>query len=99
MVIIIDADEVSKLKVPSHTSGFAGNTFHSTTITEKAVCVVIDQVKSWFVEYSSCVCLSNCQTNGITETLTKRASSDFDSRSIMSFGMTGGNAVYLLFEH
>lgn len=59
-----------------------GNAFHETTVAEEHVCVVIDEVIAGLVENSSRVCLSNCKTNGIGETLTEGTSGDLDTRGI-----------------
>ena len=40
--------------------------------------------------------LSNGKTDSVGETLTKRASSDFNAFSIVRFGMTRSDAVYCL---
>ena len=38
--------------------------------------------------------LSDSNTNGIREPLTKRSCSNFNAIGVVSFGVTGGNAVY-----
>jgi hypothetical protein len=40
--------------------------------------------------------LGHCETDGIGETLAKRASGDFDTGGVMSLRVTGGDAVNLL---
>lgn len=96
VVVIVDGNEVAELQMASHRSSLAGNTLHSTSITEEHESVVVDQVKSWLVEDGSSVCLSHGKTNSIGETLAKRTSSDLNTRSVMSLRMTGGDAVKLL---
>jgi hypothetical protein len=98
MVIVIDADKVSKLEVTCHTSSLTCNTFHSASITKNAICMVIDNFKARLIEYSCGMCLSNSKTNGIAEALTEWTGGNFDSGGIMRFGMSGSNAVYLLSE-
>jgi hypothetical protein len=46
-------------------AGFRSDTFLQTTITEEAVCVVVDKLNVGLVEGGSNVCLGNRQTNGI----------------------------------
>lgn len=96
MVVIVDGNKVSELQVTSSGSSLTGNTLHSTAITEVAVCVVVKEVVSRLVEDSTAVSLGNGQTNGVGETLTKGTSGHLNTRSVVSFGVTGGNAVNLL---
>jgi hypothetical protein len=58
--------------------------------------VVVDQVEAGLVEDRGSVGLSHGETDGIGETLTERASGDFDTGGVMSLGVTGGDAVDLL---
>lgn len=58
--------------------------------------MIIDQLKAWLVELGSCVGLCNCKTDGICKTLTEGTSSNLDTRCILSFGVTGCNAIYRL---
>jgi hypothetical protein len=82
--------------VTSGTGCFAGNTLHSAAITEEAIGVVADEIIARLVEDGSSVCLSNGKTNCICETLSKRASCDFDAFGIMTFRMTRCDTTDLL---
>ena len=80
----------------SSASSFAGNTLHSTAISEEAKGVVIDKFEARLVEYGCCVGLCNCKTNSIGEALTKRARSNFNSLCILTFWVARSDAVYFL---
>jgi hypothetical protein len=58
--------------------------------------VVVDKVKAGLVEDTSSVSLGNGQTDGVGETLAKRTSGDLDTGGVVSLGVTGGDAVELL---
>ena len=58
--------------------------------------MVIDQFEAWLVELGSCVGLCDRKTNGVCKTLTEGASSNFDTRCILSFGVTRGDTIYCL---
>ena len=96
MVVIVDHDQVAELEVTSGAGCLACNTLHSTTISEEAVGVVVDQVIAGLVEYSTSMSLSNCETNSIGEALAQRACRDFDTFSIMCFRVSRRDAVNLL---
>lgn len=96
MVVIIYHDKVSQLQMSSRTSCFTGNSLHSTTISKERICVIVDQVESRFVEFSGCVCLRNCQADSVGESLAEWASGHFNTRRIMRFRMTRGDAIDLL---
>lgn len=96
MVVIINGNQVAELQVTSHGGSLAGNTLHSTAITEEAVCVVVDQVIARLVEDGGGVSLGNCQTNSVGETLTQRTSGDLNTRGVVSLGVAGSDAVNLL---
>jgi hypothetical protein len=96
VVVIINGNQVAELQVTGHRGGLAGNTLHSTAITEEAVCVVVDQVIARLVEDGGGVSLSNGQTNSVGETLTQRTSGDLDTRGVVSLGVTGSDAINLL---
>lgn len=70
VVVIVDGDQIAELQVTSSRSSLAGNTFHSTSITEEHECVVVDKLEARLVEDSRSVRLSNGKTDGIGETLT-----------------------------
>jgi hypothetical protein len=93
VVVIVDGNEVSELQVTGSGGSLASNTLHGAAITEEHVDVVVDQLVAGLVEDGSSVLLSNGETDGIGETLTKRASSDLDTGGL---GVTGGDAVDLL---
>lgn len=79
-----------------HGSSLAGNTLHSTAVTEEAVCVVVEEVVVGLVEGSSGLSLGNGETNSVGETLTQRTSGDLNTGSVVRLGVTGGLAVKLL---
>jgi len=74
----------------------AGDTFHSTPISEEAECMIVDKLETRLVELGSSVSLGNGKANSIGEALTKRPSGHFDTRCILSFWMSGGDTVNLL---
>lgn len=96
MVVVVDGDEVSELQMTSHRSCLAGDTFHSAAITEEHICVVVDQLEAGLVEDCRSMRLADSETDGIGETLTERAGSDFDTGGVMGFGVTGADTVNLL---
>lgn len=96
MVVVVQADQVAKLKMASSTGGLTGNTFHSTSIAEDAVCVVVEQVVSWSVENSGRVSLGNGKANSIGKTLAEGPGCDFDSRGVVSFRMAGSDTAKFL---
>ena len=59
--------------------------------------MVIDELEAWLIELGSCVSLCNCKTDGIRKTLTEGTRSDFDTGCILSFGVTGCDAIYCLY--
>lgn len=79
-----------------HGSSLAGNTLHSTTITEVHVGVVVEEVIAGLVEGGSSLSLGNGQTDGVGETLTERTGGDLNTGGVVSLGVTGGDAVELL---
>jgi hypothetical protein len=96
VVVIVDGNEVSELQVASHRSSLAGNTLHSAAIAKEHECVVVDQVEAGLVEDSGSVCLGHGKTNGIGETLAKRAGGDLDTGSVVGLRVTRGDRVDLL---
>lgn len=81
----------------SHGGSLAGNTLHSTTITEVHVGVVVEEVIAGLVEGGSSLSLGNGQTDGVGETLAERTGGDLNTGGVVSLGVTGGDAVELLF--
>lgn len=96
MVVVVDADEVAELKVASQGRGLRGDTLHQATIAEEAVGVVVDKVEVVLVEDGAGVGLSHGETDGIGDTLTKRASGDLNSGGVVSLWVTGSDAVNCL---
>lgn len=96
MVVIVQADEVTELQVTSKTGGFTGNTFLGTAITEDAVCVVVDQVVPWLVEYGTGVSLRDSKTNSVGDTLAQRAGGDLDTGGVVGLRVTRGDTAKLL---
>ena len=83
----------------SSTGGLTGNPLHSTPVSEYAVCVVVDDIKAWFIEDGSGMFLRHGETNGICETLAKRTRGDLDTWRIVGLGVTWGDAFKLLKSH
>lgn len=96
MVVIINADQVAQLKMASRRGSFTCNTLHGAAIAKETVCVVVDQIISGFVEDSTSVCLCDCQTDCVGKALAERTSRDLNAGGIMSFRVTGSDAVNLL---
>lgn len=98
MVVIVDGNQVAKLKVTSHRGSLAGNTLHSTTITEEHVGVVVEKLEAGLVVDTTGVGLGHGETNSVGETLAKRTSGDLNTGGVVSLGVTGGDAVELLLK-
>lgn len=96
MVVIVDGNQVAKLKVTGHGGSLAGNTLHSATITEEHVGVVVEKLEAGLVVDTTGVSLSHGETNSVGETLAKRTSGDLNTGGVVSLGVTGGDAVELL---
>jgi hypothetical protein len=96
VVVVVDADEVSKLQVTGSGSSLGGNTLHSTSITEETVGVVVNNVEAGLVEGTGSLGLSNSETNSVTETLTKRTSCNLNTGCVVSLRVTRENGVDLL---
>jgi hypothetical protein len=96
VVVVVDGNEIAELQVASHRSSLAGNALHGAAITEEHEGVVVDQVEAGLVEDGGGVCLGNGETDGIAETLTERASGDFDAGGVVGLRVTGCDAVDLL---
>lgn len=96
VVVVINGDEVAELQVTSHGGGLGGDTLHGAAITEECVGVVVEELIAGLVEDTSSVSLGNGETNGVSETLAKRTSSDLNTGGVVSLGVTGGDAVELL---
>lgn len=98
MVVIVDGNQVAKLKVTSHGGSLAGNTLHSATITEEHVSVVVEKLEAGLVVDTTGVGLSHGETNSVGETLAKRTSGDLNTGGVVGLGVTGGDAVELLLK-
>lgn len=96
MIVIINHDQVPQLQMPSSARSFASNTLHSTAITEKGKRVIVDQFKTGLIEFGSRMGLCDGKTNGVGETLAKRACGDLNTWGILCFWMTRGDAVNAL---
>ena len=80
----------------SQGGSLAGNTLHSTAITEEAICVVVEELIAGLVEGCTGLGLGNGESNGVGETLTQGAGGDLNTRGVVSLRVTGGFAVELL---
>jgi hypothetical protein len=58
--------------------------------------MVVDQVETWLVEYSTGVSLGDRETDGIGEALTEGTGGYFDARCVVGFGVTGCDGINLL---
>lgn len=96
VVIVIHHDEISQLQMARRAGSLAGDTFHSTPVSEEAECVIVDKLETRLVEFGSSVSLGNGKANSIGKTLTKRTRGHFDTRCILSFWMSRGDTVNLL---
>lgn len=83
----------------SNARSFAGDTLHSTTISEECEGMVVDHFETGLVELGSCVNLCNGKTNCVRKSLAEGASSDLDAICVMSLGVTRSDAVNGLYEH
>lgn len=93
MVVVVDHDKVAELQVAGGTGGLAGDALHGAAVTEEAICVVVAQIVARLVEDTGGVSLGDGQTDGVGETLTERAGRHLDTGSVVSFGVTGADAV------
>jgi hypothetical protein len=80
--------------VTSQRCSLTCNTLHQASVTQKDICVVVDQVETRLVKFASSMVLGNGQTNSIGETLSERTSGNLNAISIVGFGVTWGNAIY-----
>lgn len=96
VVVVVDGNQVAELQVTSHGSSLAGNALHGAAIAEEHVSVVVDKLKVGLIENGGSMRLANSETDGVGETLTKGASGDFNTGSVVRLGVTGGDAVDLL---
>lgn len=98
VVVIVDGNQVAELQMTSHGGGLGGDTLHGATITEEDVGVVVEEVVAGLVEDTGVVSLGHGETDGVGEALTQRAGGDLNAGGIVSFGVTGGDAIDLLEE-
>lgn len=96
MVVVVDRNEVAQLQMACNTCRFAGDTLHSTSIPEEAVCIVGEDVIPRFVKLASSMRLSNSKSYSIGEALAQWPCGNFDTWSIMIFRMSGSDAVNML---
>ena len=96
MIVIVDHDKVSQLQMTCCTCSLAGNTLHGATISEKAVCVIGDQVEARLVEYGGSMSLCDSEADCVGKSLAERSSRNFNARYFLGLRMTWGFAIYLL---
>ena len=65
------------------------HTLHCTAIPKEDICVVVDNVKPWFIESRRGVSLSESQTDRVGESLAQWPSGHFNSIGVMRLGVTG----------
>jgi hypothetical protein len=59
VVVIVQADQVTQLKMARCASSFAGNTLHSASVTKDAVGMIADEIISRLIKHSTCMGLSD----------------------------------------
>lgn len=79
----------------SHRGSLRGNTLHSTAIAEEHISVVVDQIKAILVELCRSMCLCNGKTDSVGESLTERASGDFNAGCVVGFWVARCDGVDL----
>ena len=95
MVVVVDGDQVAELQVAGGGASLAGDTLLGATITKEGVGVVVDQVESGLVERGGGLRLGDGETDGVGDTLAKRAGGDLNSGGVVGLGVTGADAVDL----
>ena len=98
MVIVIYADQVSQLLMTSQAGSLTCHAFLCTSVAKEAVRIIVDEVVTGLVEYSSGMSLSNSESDSVSETLTQRTGRDLDARGIVGFRMARSDTVDLLEE-
>lgn len=93
VVVVVDGNQVAELEVTSQGRGLGGDTLHQATVTEEAVCVVVDKVEVLLVEGGASLSLGNGKTNSVGDTLSEGTSGDLDTRGVVGLGVTRGDAV------
>ena len=96
VVVVPDSNQVAELKVSSERRSFGGDTLHQATITEEAVCVVVNKVEVVLVEGGGSVSLGDGKTDGVADTLTEGTSGHLNSGGVMGLRVTGSDAVQFL---
>src|ERR1700684_1987956 len=66
---------------------FLSDAFHEIAIAANRVCMVIDDVVARAIEASGEPCLGDGHADAVSETLTKRAGGDFNTRRVAALGM------------
>ena len=96
MVVVVEGDQVAELQVTSSGGGLGGDTLHGAAITEEGVCVVVDKLVAGLVEDSGGVPLSDGKTDGVGETLAKRAGGYLNTGGVVRLRVTRSDRVDLL---
>lgn len=96
VVVIVDGNEVAELQVAGQRACLARDTLHQATITEEAVCVVVDQVEARLVVDGSGVGLGNGETDSVADSLAQRAGGDLDTWGVVGLGVARSDAVNML---
>lgn len=96
VVVVPNGNQVAELKVSSERRSLGGDTLHQATISEEAVCVVVNKVEVVLVEGGGSVSLSDGKTDGVADTLTERTSGHLNSGGVMGLRVTGSDAVQFL---
>mmetsp|Transcript_10547 Transcript_10547/g.20282 ORF Transcript_10547/g.20282 Transcript_10547/m.20282 type:complete len:535 (-) Transcript_10547:50-1654(-) len=96
---VINDDQVVELFVSGKAGSFGRNTFLEATITGKSKDVVVEDLVIFRVVNGSGHLLGSSETDGVRDTLSKRARGGFDSGRVVlggrEFGVTGGHGVVL----
>jgi len=93
VVVVVNHNKVTELQVTGSRGSLAGNSLHSTTITEESVGVVGADIETGLVENGSSVCLSNSETDSIGETLTKGTGGNLDTGGVVGLRVTRCDGV------
>jgi hypothetical protein len=78
----------------SERGSLTGNTLHHTSITQKGICVVVDDFESRLIELGGGMMLSNSKTNSVGEALAKGARGNFNAFGVVRLRMARSDAIY-----
>ena len=82
-VIVVEHDELPELQVARQGGGFRGDTFLKATVTANDVGVVVEEGEALLVVLLGQVSFGDGHTDGVGDTLTKRAGADLSQYNQM----------------